>query len=156
MAYNINAWLGKLVFSTCVDFGGCHDRSRQFVWSNNDSKYLYVKLKVFKRYHNKEFGVVQNVTRVEAEFNQFMRLRNQVVIEAENFAQEETLSPVRIPRLSKVMDEQVKLAHNVVDVVDQANNKIYVTLLWYSVNQPKSSYTQVQLFARKKEDEMFQ
>ena len=53
-----------------------------------------------------------------------MRLRNQLVIAAENFAREEFLSPVLIPTLSKDIDEQLKL---VVDVVDRANEKIYVT-----------------------------
>ena len=54
------------------------------------------------------------------------------------------------------MDEQLKLAHMVVDVVDRANRKIYVTLLRYSVDKPDSSYAQIRIFARKKEDEKFQ
>ena len=85
-----------------------------------------------------------------------MRLRNQVVNEAENFAQEETLSPVLIKRLSKDMDEQLKLADNLVDVVDRADRNIFVTLLRYSVDRPESSFTQVRLFARKKEHEKCQ
>ena len=47
------------------------------------------------------------------------------------------------------MDEQLKLAHKVVDVVDLANRKICVTLLRYNVDTPESSYAQVRLFARK-------
>ena len=54
------------------------------------------------------------------------------------------------------MDEQLKLAHKVVDVVDRANKKICVTLLQYNVDKPESSYAQVGRFARKKEDEKFQ
>ena len=54
------------------------------------------------------------------------------------------------------MDEQVKLAHKVVDVVDRANRKICVTLLRYNVDKPQSSYAQVRLSARRKEDEKFQ
>ena len=53
------------------------------------------------------------------------------------------------------MDEQLKLAHKVVDVVDRVNRKICVTLLWYNVGKPESSYAQVRLLARKKEDEYF-
>ena len=92
----------------------------------------------------------------EADFNQFMRLRNQLVNAAENFAREENLAPVLIPTMSRDMDEQLKLAHKVVDAVDRANRKICVTLLRYNADKPESCYAQVQLFARKKEDEKFQ
>ena len=92
----------------------------------------------------------------EADFNQFMRLRNQLVIAAENLAREENWSLALIPTMSKDMDEQLKLAHKVVDVVDRANRKICVTLLWYNVDKLVSSCAQVQSFARKKEDEKIQ
>ena len=82
----------------------------------------------------------------EADFNQLMRLRNHLVIAAENFAREENLSPVLIPRMSKDMDEQLKLAHKVVDVVDRANRKFCLTLLRYNVDKPESSYAQVRVF----------
>ena len=58
--------------------------------------------------------------------------------------------------MSKDKDEQPKLAHKVVDLVDRANRKICVTLLRYNADKPKSSYAQVRLFARKREDEKFQ
>ena len=58
--------------------------------------------------------------------------------------------------MSRDMDEQLKLAHKVVDVVDRTNRKVCVTLLRYNVAKPESSYAQVQLFARKNEDEKFQ
>ena len=58
--------------------------------------------------------------------------------------------------MSKDMDEQIKLAHKVNDVVDRANRKICVTLLRYNVDKPECSHAQVRLFARKKEDERFQ
>ena len=58
--------------------------------------------------------------------------------------------------MSKDMDEQLKLAHNVVDAVDRAIRKICVTLLRYNVDKPESSYAQTRFFARKKEDEKFQ
>ena len=53
------------------------------------------------------------------------------------------------------MDEQRKLAHKVVGVVDWANRKICLTLLCYNVDKLESWYAQVQLMARKKEDDMF-
>ena len=61
-----------------------------------------------------------------------------------------------IPTTSKDMDEQLKLAHKVVDVIDRANRKISVTLLRYNVDELQSSYAQVRIFARKKEVEKFQ
>ena len=92
----------------------------------------------------------------EADFSQFMRLRNQLVNAAKNFSRGDYLTPLLIPTMSGDMDEQLKLAHKVVDVVDRTNTKTCVTLLRYNVDKPESSYAQVQLFARKKDDEKFQ
>ena len=92
----------------------------------------------------------------KADFNQFIRLRNQLVNGVEDFARGENLTPVLIPTKSKDMDGQLKLSHKVVDVVDRANRKICVTRLRYNMDKPESSYAQVRLFARKKEDEKFQ
>ena len=49
MAFNTTASLDKLTCTDCVDFGKVQDRSGQFSWSNNDSNYLDVKFKVFKK-----------------------------------------------------------------------------------------------------------
>ena len=155
MAYNTTASLDKLTCTDYVDFGKGQDRFGRFSWSKNDSNYLDVKLKVFKKDDNKEFRLVQNLTMGEADFNQFMRLRNQPVNAAENFAREENLTPVLMPTMSRDMDEQLKLAHKVPDVVDRANRKICVTLPRYNVDKPESSSAQVRLFAMK-EDEKFQ
>ena len=92
----------------------------------------------------------------EADFNQFMRLRNLLVNAAEKFAEEENLTPVLIPTMSKDMDEQLKLARKIVEVLDRPNRVICVNLLRYNVDKPESSYAKVRLFARKKEDENFQ
>ena len=146
----------KLTCTDNVDFGKCQDIFGRFFWSKNDSNYLDVKLKVFNKDDNKEFRLVQNLTMGEADFNQFMRLRNQLVIAAEDVAREENLTPVLMPKMSKDMDKQLKLAHKVVEVVDRANRKICVTLLRYNRDKPESSYAQIRLFARKKEDEKFQ
>ena len=139
MAYNTPASLGKLTCTNYVDFGKCQDRFGHFSSSKNDSNYLDVNLKVFRKDDKKEFRLVKNFTMGEADFKQFMRLRNQLVNAAEKFAPEENLTPVLIPTMSKDMDEQLKLAHKVVDVVDRANRKICVTLLPYNVDKPESS-----------------
>ena len=111
---------------------------------------------MFKKDDNKEIRLAQNVTRGEADFNQFIQLRNQLVNAAENFAREEDLTPVLILTMTNYMDDQLKLSHKVVDVVDRANRKICVTLVWYDVDKPNSFNVQVRIFARKKEDENFQ
>ena len=121
MIYNTTASLDKLTSTNYVDFGKCQHRFGRFFLSKNDSDYLDVKLKVFRKDDKKEFRLVQNFTMGEADFNQFMRLRNQLVNAAENFAREENLTPVVIPTMCKAMDEQLKLAHKVVDVVDRAH-----------------------------------
>ena len=54
------------------------------------------------------------------------------------------------------MDEQLKVPHQVVDLLDRANRQICRTLLRYDLDKPESSHAQVRLFARKKEDEKFQ
>ena len=124
MAYNTTASLEKLTCTNYVDSGKCQDRLGQFSWSKNVSNYLDVKLKVFRKDDKKEFRLLQNLTMGEADFNQFMRLRNQLVNAAEDFAREENFTPVLIPTMSRDMDEQLKLAHKVVDVVDGTNRKI--------------------------------
>ena len=156
MAYNTTDSLDKLTGTDYVDFGKGQDTIRQFSWSKNDSNYLDVKLKVFKKDDNNEFRLVQNLTMGEVDFNQSMQFRNQLVNAAENFAEEDSLTPVLIPTMYKDMDEQLKLAHKVVDVVERANRKVCVTLLRYNVDKPESSYAQVRQFARKNEDEKFQ
>ena len=61
----------------------------QFSWSKNDSNYLDVKREVFRKDDKKEFRLVQNFTVGEADFNKFMRVRNQLVNAAKNLAREE-------------------------------------------------------------------
>ena len=88
MAYNTTASLDKLTCADYVDFGKCQDRFGRFSWSKKDSSYLDVKLKIFKKDENKKFPLVQNLTMGEADFNQFMRFRNQLVNAAQSFARE--------------------------------------------------------------------
>ena len=156
MAYNTTPSMDKLTCTDYVDFGKCQDRFGRISWSKNDSNYLDVKLKVFRKDDKKEFRLVQNLTMGEADFNNFVRLRNQLVNASENFAREKNLTTVLIHTMSKDMAEQLKLARKVVDVVDRTNRKICVTLLRYNADKPESSYAQVRLLAREKEDEKFQ
>ena len=157
MTYNTTETLDKLACTDYVDFGKCQDRYGRFSWSKNDSNYLEVKPKLFKREDkNAEFRLRQNLSMGEADFNQFIRQRNQLVVAADNFLREQNLSPILQSTHSKDMEEQLKLVHKVIDVVDHPNRRSCVTLLRYKVDNPDTSNAQVRLFGRKKEEEKFQ
>ena len=88
MAYNTTVSLNKVSCANYVDFGKFQDKFGRLSRSKNDSNYLDEKLKLFKEDDNKEFRLVQNLTMEEADFNKFLRMRNQLVKAAENFARE--------------------------------------------------------------------
>ena len=138
MAYNTTSSLDKLICTDYVDFGKSQDRFGRFSWTKNDSNYLDIKLKVFKRGNkNAEFRLRQNLSMGEADFNQFIRQRNQLVVAADNFLREQNLSSNRQSTLSKDMEEQLKLVYKVIDVVDCPNRRICLTLLRYKVDNPE-------------------
>ena len=104
MAYNATASLDKLTCTDYVDFGKSSDRFVRFAWTKNDSNYLDNKIKVFKREDkNAEFQPRQNLSMGEADLNQFIRQKNQLVFAADNFLREQNLSPVLQSTLSKDM-----------------------------------------------------
>ena len=157
MAYNTTETLDNLTSTGYVDFGKCQDSFGRFYWSKNDSNYLDIELKMFEREtKNAEFRLRQNPSMGEADFNQFVRQRNQLVVAADNFLKEQNLPPVLQSTLSKDMEEQLKLVHKVIDVVDCPNRKICVTLLRYKVDNPETPYAQDRLFGRKNEEEKVQ
>ena len=155
LAYNTTASLDKLACTDYVDFGKCQDRFERISWSKKSFDYLDVKLKVFKRDENKQVPLAQNFTMGEANFNQFIRLRNQLVVAVRDFSKEEYLPPVQVKLLAKDMEEQLKLTHKLVEVVDRPHRKICVTMLRYNVEKPETSYVQVRLFGRRKDEEKF-
>ena len=73
MADNTTASLDNLTCTDYVDFGKSLDRFGRVSWTKNDSNYLDIKLKVFKREDkNAEFRLRQNLSMGEADFNQFI------------------------------------------------------------------------------------
>ena len=82
MADNTTATLDKLACTDYVDFGKRQDRFGQISWLKTSFHYLDVKLKVLKKDVNKEIRLAQNLImgEREREFNQFIWLRNQLVI----------------------------------------------------------------------------
>ena len=57
--------------------------------------------------------------------------------------------------LAKDMEEQLKLTHKVVEVVDRPHRKICVTMLRYNLEKPETSFVQVRLFGGRKDEEKF-
>ena len=156
MAYNTTASMDKLTCTNYVDFGKGQDRFGRFSWSKNDSNYLDFIIKVFKREDkNAEVQLRQILSLGEADFNQFIRQRNQLLVAADNFLREQNLSPVPQSTLSNDMEEQLKLVHKVIDVVDRPKRRFCVTLLRYKTDNPETSYAQARLFGGKKEEEKF-
>ena len=91
----------------------------------------------------------------EADFIQFIRLRNHLVCAVKDFSKEENLPPVHVKLLAKDMEEQLKLTHKVVGDVDRPHRKICVTMPRYNVEKLETSYVQVRLFGRRKDEENF-
>ena len=112
---------------------------------------------MFKREsQDAKFRLRQNFTMGEIDFNQFIHQRNQLVVAAKNFPKKQNLSPVLQSTLSKNMEEQLKLVHKLIDVMECLNRRICVALLRYNVDNPETFYAQVRLFGRMKEEENFQ
>ena len=94
MSYSTTVSLDKLLCTEYVDNGKGQDR---FGWLScfkkelKDSNYLDVTLKVFKRDDNRSFCPVRSLTMERENFNQFIRLMNQLVIAAENYGRGENL-----------------------------------------------------------------
>ena len=157
MAYNTTETLEKMACTDFVGFGKCQERFGRFSWTKNDSNYCDIKLEVFKREDKiTKFRQRQNFSKGEADFNQFIRQRDQLVVAANNFLREQKLSSVLQSTLYKDMEDQLKLVHKVIDVVDCPTRRTCVTLLRYRAENPETCYAQVRLFGRKKEEEKFQ
>ena len=133
------------------------DRFGQLSRTKNDSNCLDIKLKVFKREDkNAEFRLRWNFNMGENDFNQFIWQTNQLVVEANLFFREQKLPPFLQPALSKDMEEQLKLVHNVIDIVDCPKRRVCVTLLRYKVDKPETSYAQIWLSGRMTVEKKFQ
>ena len=155
MAYNTTETLDKLGCTDYVYIGKYQDRFGQVSWSKISFHFLDVKLKMSKEDENKQFRLAQTLTIGESGFNQFIRLRNQLVVTVRDFRKEENLPPVQVKLLAKDMGEQFKLTQKVVKIVDRPLRKICVTLLRYNGEKPETSYVQVRLFGRRKDEQKF-
>ena len=82
-----------------------------------------------------------------------MANNNQLVVAVRDFSKEANQSPVERKLLAKEMEEQLKLTDKFVKVVDRLHRKISVTMLRYNMEKPETSYVQVRLFGKRKEEE---
>ena len=119
-------------------------------------QYLIVNLEVFQKDDKKIILAGPSSYNGRSRFQPVYAIDESLVVAAEIFAREENLPPVLIATLSKDMDEQLKLAYKLVELVDRANRKISVTVLRWSLDEAENTHAQVRSFARKKEDEKFQ
>ena len=115
-----------------------------------------VEVKLFKREDKGDFLLVQNLTKVEADFNRVIQLGNQLTIAAEVSATEENLSLVLISTWSEDIMQQFNLAHKVFDVVNQTNREICVNLLRQKVKNVESSFALFRIIVKEMEEEKFQ
>ena len=152
----MNATLDKSLCTDFVDFGKHQDRFGRFSWSKNEKNYLEVKFKVFKKDIANEFKRYQCVSLGQYDFKQFLRLRNQLIVAADNFTKEENLPYINVVGLSRDIDEQLKHVHKVIEIAEGTKRKMCVTLLRYKEDNPETSYAQIRLFTRRTEEENFQ
>ena len=101
--------MDKLACADSLEFGICQERFGRISWSKNSFDYLDVKLKVFKKDENKKFRLAQNLARWETDFNQFIRLTNQLVVAVRDFSKEENLPPVKVKLLAKAWSSTLNL-----------------------------------------------
>ena len=153
MAQNTTACLEKLACTDYVDFGKSQDRFERISWSKTCFDYLDVKLKLLKKDENKVFRLAQNLTMGETDFNQFLRLRNHLVVAVQDFSRGKNPPSVQIKQLANDLEEELKFRHNVVEVVDRPYRKICVTLLHQNVEKPETSYVQVRLLEKRNVEE---
>ena len=123
-------------------------------WSKTDSTYSDVKLKIFKKMTTKNserYKILQKERQISTSLCNWgvnWSLQQKSILERKAFTQ---------CWYQDCLNTRMKNSHWLTsNVVDQPNRKICVTLQRYSVDKPESSYAQVGLFARKKEDKKCQ
>ena len=122
----MNATLDKSLCTDFVDFDKHQDRFGRFSWSKNEKNYLEVQFKVFKKYIANEFKQYQCVSLGQCHFKEFLRLRNQLIVAADNFTKEENLPYIIVVGLSRDIDEQLKHVHKVIVIAEGTKRKVCV------------------------------
>ena len=119
----INATLDK---SLCTDFVVLTstktdlDAFRGPKTKKNISRY---NSKSFKKDIANEFKRYQCVSLEQYDFKQFLRLRNQLTVAADNFTKEDNLPYINIVGLSRDIDKQLKHVHKVIEIAEGPSAK---------------------------------
>ena len=121
----------------------------QFSWSKGDFSSLDFIPKKFRRDDNRVFQFLEKHT-CEAEVEKSYETMRIPSCKSRKPKRRGKTSSVRLPIMSKDRDEQLKLAHKMVDAVDISKTKNCVTLLRYNADKPEGSYAHIQLPVRKK------
>ena len=130
--------LDKSLCTDFVDFCKFHQRRFGRFFVDQKRKELVHNANEFKRNHCVSLG--------QYNFKQFLRLRNQLIVEADNFSKEENLPYINDVGLSRDIDEQLKhVVHKVIEIAEGAKRKTCVTLLHYKEDNPESSYAPIRL-----------
>ena len=135
----MNATLDKSLCTVFVDFGKHQDRCGRFSWTKIEKNYLEIHFKVFKKDIASEFKLYQCVSLGQYDFKQFLRLRNQLIVAADNFTKEEKLPYINVVGLSRDIGERLKHVHKVIEIVEGAKRKVCVTLLRHKEDNPETS-----------------
>ena len=159
MASNVTSSDQKLACTGFVDFGKRENkRFGRISWSKHaenraKTALLDIKLEIFKIDQDGEFRMHQCLSISEKDFNDFMRMKDELLVATTEFAtvQGLQLQPITIGPFAREMETQLKMAHKVYNVVDLSHRRICVTMLRYKVKIPKTSYVQIRLFTPDKD-----
>ena len=109
--------MDNLLRTDYVDILKCRRKLEQFSWSKNDNNYLGVNVIVLNKDDNLEFWLKQKLTIGNTDCDHSIELRNQLTVAAEKFRKEANLSPVQVGPESNDTCIQIKLAHEIINVV---------------------------------------
>ena len=84
----------------------------------------------------------------EGAFKPFRQLRNQLVNATDKFGREKNLAPVLIPTLSKDMDEQLKLAHKLIDIRGSSKQKDFCDSALVKCGQARDFIRSCRIFCK--------
>ena len=96
-----------------------------FCWFLKSMSFFALDIGLADRQSNKEPGVLIDDKMVESDFKQIIRLMNQIVVEAGNINREHDWSAIQNTAMFGNLGEQLKLCHNVFDLVDRVKRTIF-------------------------------
>ena len=87
------------------------------------------------------------VVEADSNFKRFVGPRNQPIFATENVTKKQNMSPFELQREPKDKDEQLKIAHKTIKVVDRSNRMTRVNPLQFNLLMLERKYHEVLIFA---------